>query len=77
MRGRDAQVLFLAHDLLGALARAAEGSWLLEVVRGGSEHREYAVRFAVNLAMYVLCSNYKDDQVHAPFLMRRRAIDTP
>ena len=25
------------------------------------------------LAMYVLCSNYKDDQVHAPFLMRRRA----
>ena len=24
--------------------------------------------------MYVLCSNYKDDQVHAPFLMRRRAL---
>jgi hypothetical protein len=22
--------------------------------------------------MYVLCSDYKDDQVHAPFLMRRR-----
>ena len=21
--------------------------------------------------MYVLCSNYKDDQVHAPFLMRQ------
>jgi len=28
----------------------------------------------VNIAMYVLCSNYKDDQVHAPFLMRRRAM---
>jgi hypothetical protein len=27
----------------------------------------------VNIAMYVLCTNYKDDQVHAPFLMRRRA----
>jgi hypothetical protein len=27
----------------------------------------------VNLAMYVLCSDYKDDQVHAPWLMRRRA----
>jgi hypothetical protein len=24
--------------------------------------------------MYTLCSNYKDDQVHAPFLMRRRAL---
>jgi hypothetical protein len=22
----------------------------------------------------VLCSNYKDDQVHAPFLMRKRAL---
>ena len=33
--------------------------------------REHAIRLAVNIAMYVLCSNYKDDQVHAPFLMRR------
>jgi hypothetical protein len=31
----------------------------------------------VNVAMYVLCSNYKDDQVHAPFLMRRRALSLP
>jgi hypothetical protein len=23
--------------------------------------------------MYVLCSDYKDDAVHAPWLMRRRA----
>ena len=29
---------------------------------------------AVNIAMYVLCSNYKDDQVHAPFLMRKRSL---
>jgi hypothetical protein len=35
------------------------------------------VRLAVNIAMYVLCSNYKDDQVHAPFLMRRRASTAP
>jgi hypothetical protein len=77
VRGRDAQVLFLQHDLLGALARAAEGSWLLEVVPNGGEQREYAVRFAVNLAMYVLCSNYKDDQVHAQALMRRRGRSQP
>ena len=24
-------------------------------------------------AMYALCLDYKDDQVHAPFIMRRRA----
>lgn len=73
VRGRTAQVIFLHHDLMGALARSKDGGWALEMVEGGVEQREYAVRFAVNLAMYVLCSDYKDDQVHAPFIMRRRA----
>jgi len=71
VRGKNAQVLFLGHDLLGALARRGE-TWRNPMESGGSEARELAVRFAVNLAMYVLCSDYKDDQVHAPFLMRRR-----
>lgn len=71
VRGKTAQVLFLDHDLLGALARTGE-NWSHPMETGGSEARERAVRFAVNIAMYVLCSDYKDDQVHAPFLMRRR-----
>jgi hypothetical protein len=73
VRGKNAQVLFLAHDLLGALARSDEGSYSLETEPSSYEHRQHAIRFAVNIAMYVLCSDYKDDQVHAPFLMRRRA----
>jgi uncharacterized protein DUF4159 len=73
VRGKSAQVLFLAHDLLGALARSDEGSYSLETEPSSYEHRQHAIRFAVNIAMYVLCSDYKDDQVHAPFLMRRRA----
>ena len=77
VRGRDAQVLFLQHDLLGALARAPEGTWRYDVTPGGAEQREYAVRLAVNLSMYVLCSNYKDDQVHAQALMRRRGRSVP
>jgi hypothetical protein len=72
VRGKNTQVIFLEHDLLGALARSADG-WAMDVTPGGAEQREYAVRLAVNLAMYVLCSDYKDDQVHAPYLMRRRA----
>lgn len=71
VRGRSAQVLFLDIDLLGALARAGE-AWSFEVEPGGSEQRERAARLAVNIAMYVLCSDYKDDQVHAEWLMRRR-----
>lgn len=77
VRGRDAQVIFLAQDLLGALARGPEGTWRFATEPGGAEQRELAVRFAVNLAMYVLCSNYKDDQVHAQALMRRRGRITP
>ena len=77
VRGGNAQVIFLAHDLLGALARSPGGSWALEVTPGGFRQREYAVRLAVNLAMYLLCSDYKDDQVHAPWLMRRRAPRWP
>jgi hypothetical protein len=77
VRGGQAQVLFSEHDLGGALARGATGTWEQPVVPGGELQREHAIRFAVNIAMYVLCSNYKDDQVHAPFLMRRRALSTP
>lgn len=71
-RGRYAQVLFLDGDLMGALSTRADGSWALEMANGGARQREEAVRFAVNLAMYLLCSDYKDDQVHAAWLMRHR-----
>lgn len=77
MHGGQPQIIFSAHDLLGALARSAGGTHPFAVVPGGEPAREMATRFAVNIAMYVLCSNYKDDQVHAPFLMRRRRRETP
>ena len=77
VRGGNAQVVFSSHDLAGALAQSASGTWSVPVTPGGDHQRERAIRLAVNIAMYVLCSNYKDDQVHAPFLMRRRVVDTP
>ena len=77
VHGGQAQVLFSEHDIGGALARSRVGGWERPVVPGGEIQREHAIRLAVNIAMYVLCSNYKDDQVHAPYLMRRRALSTP
>jgi hypothetical protein len=74
VRGGRVEVVFSSHDLGGALARGATGAWENPVVPGGDLQRERAIRLAVNIAMYTLCSNYKDDQVHAPFLMRRRAL---
>ena len=73
VRGGLAQVIMSPNDLLGALAREAGGVHPFDVEPGGARQRERALRLAVNVAMFVLCSNYKDDQVHAPFLMRRRA----
>ncbi len=75
VRGGAAQVIFSAHDLAGALAQGPGNMPTFPAVPGGEDQRESAIRLAVNLSMYVLCSNYKDDQVHAPFLMRRRARD--
>lgn len=72
VRGGASQVIFTKHDLMGALAKSASGTFPVPVTPGGEMQRERAVRLAVNIAMYVLCSNYKDDQVHAKYLMRRR-----
>src|SRR5262249_48918015 len=72
VRGGAVQVIFTKHDLAGALAKSQSGTYPVAVTRGGDMQRERAVRLAINIAMYVLCSNYKDDQVHAKYLMRRR-----
>jgi hypothetical protein len=70
--GKMASVLLSSHDLMGALTQEKAGGHTLPVVPGGQPQRELAQRLAINLAMYVLCLDYKDDQVHAEELMRRR-----
>ena len=77
VRGGSPQVIFSAHDLLGALARSSNDTYAVQVTPGTDPlQREKANRLAINIAMYVLCSTYKDDQVHAPFLMRRRSSES-
>jgi len=44
---------------------------LFAVVPGGEGQREHAYRTGVNLVMYALTGNYKDDQVHLPAIIRR------
>ena len=73
IRGGVPQIIYSAHDLTGALARGASGTHPLQVTPGGEPQRERAVRLAVNIAMYVLCSTYKDDLVHESFLKRRHS----
>lgn len=70
--GERVAVLYSRHDLGGAWARDNLGSWQHTVTPGGDLQRERAIRLGVNIVMYALCLDYKDDQVHAPFIMRRR-----
>jgi len=70
LSGRLAVVLS-PNDLQGAVARDSLGEFSYET-EGGGQQREMALRFGVNLAMYALCLDYKDDQVHVPFIMKRR-----
>ena len=72
MRGERLAVVYSRHDLGGAWARDNLGTWEHDVTPGGDRQRELAIRLGVNLVMYALCLDYKDDQVHAPFIMRRR-----
>jgi len=66
-------VVIGGNDWAAAWATDAAGNWLLPVGRGfaGDRQREIALRFGVNLMMYVLTGNYKSDQVHVPALLDR------
>lgn len=65
-------VLYSHNDLMGAWARDRFGNHEFPVHPGGSRQREMAIRLGVNLAMFALTLDYKDDQVHVPHILRRR-----
>ncbi len=67
-----AAVIYSQNDLGGAWARTELGEWEYPCTPGGEAQRETAIRLGVNLAMYALCTDYKDDAVHLPFILRRR-----
>jgi hypothetical protein len=63
---------YVANDLAGAWARDDFGNYDFPCEPGGDRQRELAFRMGVNLVMYALCLDYKSDQVHVPFIMKRR-----
>jgi len=64
-------VIVGANDWAGAWAVDGQGRPAFAVVPGGEPQREMAMRFGVNLVMYVLTGNYKSDQVHVPAILER------
>jgi hypothetical protein len=60
------------NDVLGAYERDRLGGWVYSCEPGGERQREMAIRFGVNLIMYATCLDYKSDQVHIPFILKKR-----
>ncbi|WP_371823292.1 DUF4159 domain-containing protein [Paracoccus sp. Z118] len=70
-------VLIGANDWAEAWAIDDRGLPTHQVGSGldGEHQRELALRFGINLVMYVLTGNYKSDQVHVPALLDRLGRD--
>lgn len=70
-RGDGVSGLFIGgSDWAGAWAIDQNGKPLFSMP-GGEHAREMSYRFGINLVMYILTGNYKDDQVHIPDLLER------
>lgn len=67
-----AVIVFSQNDLGGAWSRDPLGNWEYEVIPGGETQRAMAFRLGVNIVMYALTGNYKQDQVHLPFILKRQ-----
>jgi hypothetical protein len=70
--GKRAAVIYSQNDLMGAFVRSDSGDYELDVTPGGEEQRELAYRLGINLCMYALCLDYKDDAVHLPLILKKR-----
>jgi hypothetical protein len=67
-----AVVVYSQNDLGGAWAKDPLGQAAFQCYPGGELQREHAFRLGINVAMYALCLDYKTDQVHVPFILKRR-----
>jgi len=72
MRDDRMVVAYVQNDMGGAWSRDNFGNYELQCEPDGERQRELSFRMGVNLVMYALCLDYKTDQVHVPFIMRRR-----
>jgi hypothetical protein len=67
--GNLCPIVYCRNDISGALDRADDGRYRYPVVPGGERQRREAVKVGINLMMYALTANYKNDQAHVKQLM--------
>jgi hypothetical protein len=70
-QGGRSLVVMTRCDVLGAYERDRFGTWRYECTPGGDDQRELAFRLGVNIMMVATCLDYKTDQVHIDFIMKK------
>jgi hypothetical protein len=66
-----ASVLYGSNGWSGAWAMDAKGQAQFPCTPGGDVQRERAFRFGINLVMYALTGNYKNDQLQTTTLLKK------
>lgn len=69
--GETTPVIYCHNDLGGAWEKNALGNWVNECTPGGEQQRRDAFHLGINLILYAMTGNYKQDLIHVPFIRRR------
>jgi hypothetical protein len=64
-------LIYCQNDLGGAWEKDPAGNWVNNCEPGGEAQRRDAFKLGVNLVLYALTANYKQDKIHLPFIKRR------
>ena len=69
--GNSMAVVYCQNDLGGAWERDQLGNWTSPCTPGGEAQRKDAFHLGINLILYAMTENYKDDLIHVPFIRKR------
>jgi hypothetical protein len=69
--GTSTPVIYCQNNLSGAWERDQLGKWTNACTPGGEEQRRDAFHLGINVILYAMTENYKDDLIHVPFIRRR------
>jgi len=69
--GNSTPVIYCQNDLGGAWERDQLGNWINPCSPGGEPQRRDAFHLGINLIVYAMTENYKEDLIHVPFIRKR------
>jgi len=64
--------IFSFNDLLGAILKSSNGEYALSVSPYGIMQRRLSERLLLNVLMYSVAVDYKNDAIHLPYILRKR-----